>query len=72
MTAILTEGDVDRGRGPDVAEHAFQRRAGSRELPPEFCRRGHRAPWFLLAWEPGKGRRYDCAVPGCDSVQFRR
>jgi len=72
MTAILTEGDVDRGRGPDVAAHGWQRRSGSRELAPEFCRAGHRAPRFRAGWEPGRGRTYECTIPGCTSVQYRR
>ena len=73
LLTTVSEGDVDRGRPPDVAFHAPQRWSPDRrrELRPEFCLRGHRAPRFMLGWSPGWGRRYECTVRGCDSVQYR-
>jgi hypothetical protein len=71
MSALLTEGDLDRGAEPDVAARAPQRwHSPTREAEPEFCLRGHRS-WFQHGWEPGWGRFYACRVEGCDSVQYR-
>lgn len=68
---LLTEGDLDRGRQPDVALAAPQRwHSPTREAEPEWCRHGHR-PWFQHGWESGRGRVYACQVQGCDSVQYR-
>lgn len=71
-TVLLTEGDLDRGRPVDCAEYGPLRRDGSRELPPDFCLRGHRPDRWRWGWEPGKGRVFECTVDGCGSVQFRR
>jgi hypothetical protein len=71
MSALLTEGDLDRGRPPDVAARAPQRwLSPTREARPDFCLRGHRAG-FIEGWEPGRGRFYACQVKGCGSVQYR-
>lgn len=63
-SSLLTEGDLDRGRPPDVAEHAPQRRDGSRELPPDMCLQGHQPRRWRQGWEPGKGRVFGCTVCG--------
>lgn len=69
MTALLTEGDLDRGRPLDVAASAPQRwHSPTREARPDFCRQGH-TDGFLEGWD---GRRtYACKRPGCPSVQYR-
>ena len=72
MATLLTEGDLDRGRPPDVAEYGLLRRDGSRELPPDMCLNGHQPQRWRQGWEPGKGRVFECTTPGCSSVQYRR
>ena len=68
--ALLTEGDLDRQRPLDLAAQAPQRRDGSKELQPDFCRHGHRSR-FQQGWDPGRGRVYYCVEPGCRSEQAR-
>jgi hypothetical protein len=78
---IRTLSDAERGRPLDTWPVALQRRSGSKELPPDFCLRGHPGPHttavpippqrFRQGWEPGHGRTYECTVDWCDSVQYR-
>lgn len=69
---LLTEGDLDRGRAPDVAEHGPLRRIGSQEMPPDMCLRGHRPDHWIWGHDPLKGGRvFYCPVKGCGSVQSR-
>lgn len=69
MTALLTEGDLDRGRPLDVAAFAPQRwHSPTCEARPDFCLHGHHAG-FLEGWDGH--RYYACKVKGCPSVQYR-
>lgn len=69
MSALLTEGDLDRGHAPDVTPSAPQRwHSPTREARPDWCMHGH-TEGFLEGWD---GRRYyACQRPGCPSVQYR-